>query len=105
MHGERDWCRLGRRRTGAGRRTDLFGRRDPWISALIQEQGTWQDRALFWNLTDRLIYRNAQTGEFEPWIAESWTVSDDGLRYDFVIRQGVTYSDGTPLDVESVKRT
>jgi len=74
------------------------------VSALIQEQGTWQDRALFWNLTDRLIYRNAQTREFEPWIAESWTVSDDGLRYDFVIRQGVTYSDGTPLDVESVKR-
>jgi peptide/nickel transport system substrate-binding protein len=74
------------------------------ISALIQEQGTWQDRALFWNLTDRLIYRNAETGEFEPWIAESWQVSDDGLRYDFVIRDGVTYSDGTPVDAESVAR-
>ncbi|SEE71599.1 ABC transporter substrate-binding protein [Jiangella alba] len=74
------------------------------ISALIQEQGTWQDRALFWNLTDRLVYRNAETGEFEPWIAQSWEVSDDGLRYDFVIRDGVSYSDGTPVDAQSVAR-
>ncbi|GIE99558.1 ABC transporter substrate-binding protein [Paractinoplanes rishiriensis] len=74
------------------------------ISALIQEQGTWQDRALFWNITDRLLHRNAETGELEPWIAESWKVSADGLRYDFVIRDGVTYSDGSPLDVASVQR-
>ncbi|WP_168209161.1 ABC transporter substrate-binding protein [Agromyces intestinalis] len=70
----------------------------------LQSSGTWQDSAYVQNITDRLIYRDPETGEFEPWIAEDWTISDDGLVYEFVIRDGVTYSDGTPLDVASVKR-
>lgn len=73
-------------------------------SAQVQESGTWQTRALQQNVTDRLISRNEETGELEPWIAESWTQSEDGLDYTFVIREGVTYSDGTALDVDSVKR-
>ena len=74
------------------------------ISAQVQESGYWQDRAILWNVLDRLVYRNPENNEFEPWIAEKWTVSPDGKSYDFVIREGVTYSDGTALDVESVKR-
>ena len=74
------------------------------ISAQVQESGYWQDRALLQNVLDRLLYRNPETHEIEPWIAESWKVSKDGTTYDFVIREGVSYSDGQPLDVESVKR-
>lgn len=74
------------------------------ISAQVQESGTWQDRALQQNITDRLIYRNPDTNELEPWIATSWTESPDGLTYTFVITDGVTYSDGTPLNTASVKR-
>ncbi|MDQ1205336.1 ABC transporter substrate-binding protein [Microbacterium sp. SORGH_AS_0862] len=73
-------------------------------SAQVQESGTWQTRALQQNVTDRLISRNPETNELEPWIAESWEQSADGLDYTFVIRDGVTYSDGTPLDVNSVKK-
>ncbi|PWB97607.1 ABC transporter substrate-binding protein [Salinibacterium hongtaonis] len=73
-------------------------------SAQVHDSGTWQTRALQQNITDRLIYRNAETGEFEPWLAESWEVSADGTVYTFVIREGVTYSDGSALDVASVKR-
>lgn len=73
-------------------------------SAQVQEAGTWQTRALQQNITDRLLYRNAETGELEPWIADSWTVSPDGLTYTFVIRDGVTYSDGTALDATSVAK-
>ena len=73
------------------------------FGAQLQESGSWQDRGLLQNVTDRLLYRNPDTNAFEPWIAESWTVSADGLTYDFVIRDGVTYSDGSPVDVESVK--
>jgi peptide/nickel transport system substrate-binding protein len=36
------------------------------------------------------------------WVAESWTVSDDGTVIDFVIREGRTFHDGTPLDAEAV---
>src|SRR5690349_2537056 len=32
-----------------------------------------------------------------PSLAESWTVSDDGLVYTFTLRDGITFSDGTPI--------
>jgi peptide/nickel transport system substrate-binding protein len=40
--------------------------------------------------------------EIEPALAESWTVSDDGLEYTFNLRQGVTWSDGEPFTAEDV---
>ena len=41
----------------------------------------------------------------QPAIAEGWTVSDDGLTYDFQIRSGLTFHDGTAIDAEAVLRT
>ncbi|GHD44028.1 ABC transporter substrate-binding protein [Mycetocola manganoxydans] len=70
----------------------------------LQSSGTWQDSAYIQNIGDRLIFRDPETLELKPWIAESWEISDDGLVYEFSIRDGVTYSDGTDLDAASVKR-
>lgn len=70
----------------------------------LQSSGTWQDSGYVTNITDRLIYRDPATGELLPYIASAWTISDDGLTYTFEIIDGVTYSDGTPLDAASVKR-
>src|SRR5256884_3151227 len=36
-------------------------------------------------------------------LAESWTVSKDGLRYTFRLRKGISFHDGTPLNAEAVK--
>ncbi len=38
-----------------------------------------------------------------PSLAESWTVSPDGLSYEFVLRQGVKFHNGDPLTAEDVK--
>lgn len=38
-----------------------------------------------------------------PMIAESWTVSDDGLSYDFVVRDDAAFSDGESITAEDVK--
>ncbi|NPV55434.1 MAG: ABC transporter substrate-binding protein [Anaerolineae bacterium] len=41
-------------------------------------------------------------GTYSPDLAESWTVSDDGLVWTFTIRDGVKFSDGTPLTARDV---
>ena len=38
-----------------------------------------------------------------PSLAESWTVSPDGLSYEFVLRKGVRFHNGDPLTAEDVK--
>ncbi len=37
-----------------------------------------------------------------PALATRWDVSDDGSRYTFHLRSGVSFSDGTPLDAHTV---
>lgn len=37
-----------------------------------------------------------------PQLAESYKVSDDGLTYTFVIREGITFHNGEPLEVDDV---
>src|SRR5882762_11225410 len=38
-----------------------------------------------------------------PSLAESWTVSKDGLVYEFVLRKGVKFHNGEPVTGEDVK--
>jgi peptide/nickel transport system substrate-binding protein len=52
---------------------------------------------------DTLVYREPQLLSFVPGLAESWTVSDDGLTYTFELRQDVTFHDGTPFNAEAVR--
>jgi len=54
------------------------------------------------NLYDALVFP-ASTGEIEPKLAESWTISSDGLGYTFFLRQGVKFHDDTELTAEDVK--
>ena len=35
-------------------------------------------------------------------LAENWTISEDGRTYTFNIRDGVTFSDGTPCDAKAI---
>jgi len=42
-------------------------------------------------------------GDNTPSLAESWTVSKDGLTYEFVLRKGVKFHNGDPLTAEDVK--
>jgi len=38
-----------------------------------------------------------------PSLAESWSVSPDGLVYEFVLRKGIRFHDGEPVTAEDVK--
>ena len=55
-------------------------------------------------VADTLVARDPQSGKFQPYLAESWRVSDGGRTYDFTIRQGVTFSNGEALTPAVVAR-
>ncbi|MGI6245650.1 MAG: ABC transporter substrate-binding protein [Pseudochelatococcus sp.] len=54
-------------------------------------------------LTDSLTDQHPETGEIVPWLAKEWTVSADSREFTFRLRDGVTFSDGTPFDAAAVK--
>jgi peptide/nickel transport system substrate-binding protein len=41
-------------------------------------------------------------GEVIPWLATEWQEGDDGLSWEFSLREDVTFTDGTPFDAEAV---
>ncbi|MFT4192707.1 MAG: ABC transporter substrate-binding protein [Comamonas sp.] len=54
------------------------------------------------NLVDSLVGQ-AEDNRITPWLAERWDVNADNTVFTFHLRQGVTFSDGTPLDAAAVK--
>ena len=80
------------------------------IATIRSSPGTFnrlmaQERAL--DLLGRLTYGqlvriNRATWDIEPWLAESWTSSPDGLRYTLKLRRDVTFSDGHLFTAEDV---
>ncbi|MGH9350420.1 MAG: ABC transporter substrate-binding protein [Vicinamibacterales bacterium] len=50
----------------------------------------------------RLVRINRRTFGLEPWLAERWESSPDGLTHTLHLRPGVTWSDGTPFTAADV---
>lgn len=53
---------------------------------------------IFFNIFDGLVGVDQRTGDIVPRVAESYESNADGTEFIFHIRQGVTWSDGTPLN-------
>lgn len=51
------------------------------------------------------LVRYGESNKIVPAIAEDWTISDDGLKYTFNIREGVKFHNGEELTAEDVKYT
>lgn len=54
-------------------------------------------------ITDSLTDQDPETGNIVPWLATSWKSEDDNRRFTFVLRDGATFADGSPLDADAVK--
>ncbi|MGZ5349090.1 MAG: ABC transporter substrate-binding protein [Actinomycetota bacterium] len=62
----------------------------------------WPNIQLCMNLFDRLVEQWPER-TIVPNLAESWEIADDGLRYVFRLREGLTWSDGVPLTAHDVE--
>jgi peptide/nickel transport system substrate-binding protein len=49
-----------------------------------------------------LVRVNRMTGLLEPWLAQAWTTSPDGLTWTLRLREGVAFSDGAPFTAADV---
>lgn len=51
-------------------------------------------------ILEGLAERDERTLEWRPNLATAWRISPDGLRIEFDLRQGITYSDGEPVTAD-----
>ncbi|ESQ11961.1 MAG: ABC transporter substrate-binding protein [Thiohalocapsa sp. PB-PSB1] len=70
---------------------------DPHVTTALN------DFRILVNLYQGLVRYRPGTLEPMPELAESWTLSEDALVYDFKLRAGVRFHDGTPFDAEAVR--
>src|SRR5918993_18867 len=67
-----------------------------------------QNLTAIWHVIEHIysgLTRIAPDLSVEPALAEGWEISEDGTSYMFVLREGVTFHDGTPLKASDVKFT
>ncbi len=69
-----------------------------------QKSGTAITAAILDDVCDPLIAENFD-GEYVPGLATEWTISPDGLTWSFVLREDVTFHDGTPMNAAAVEAT
>ena len=62
----------------------------------------WPNIQLCMQLFDRLVEAWPER-TIVPSLAERWEIDDDGLRYRFHLREGLRWSDGTPLTAHDVE--
>ncbi|WP_309230255.1 ABC transporter substrate-binding protein [Nocardia sp. SYP-A9097] len=55
-------------------------------------------------VVDSLTDQDPATGQIRPWLAESWFVSADAKSFTFHLKEGITFSDGSPLTADSVRK-
>lgn len=68
---------------------------DPIQSSQIR---TWY----MWQLVYEGLLRANLDGSLDPVLATDWTISGDGKTYDFTLREGAKFSDGSPVTAEDV---
>lgn len=60
---------------------------------------------VFGALFETLLTMNPQTMEYEPGLADKWSISDDKKTFTFHMNPNARWSDGTPVTADDVKWT
>lgn len=75
-----------------------------WICLAPSAAGTYANSVISNNIFDRLVYQDPKTAQLSPWLAESWKSNDDATHFTFALRQGVSFSDGSALTADVIKK-
>ena len=60
------------------------------------------EHRIYSSLFEGLVTYDPKTADPVPGVAESWTISKDGLTYTFKLRKNAVWSDGTPITAKTV---
>jgi peptide/nickel transport system substrate-binding protein len=71
-----------------------------WWNPLLEAGAPFVNRLVYIGLTDY-----DKDGNVAPGLAQSWTISKDGLVYTFALRRDVKWQDGKPFTAADVKFT
>jgi len=65
---------------------------------------TWEDTSILftYNIFDTLVQVDPGSNKPAPSLAVSWKVSEGGKTWVFKLREGVSFSDGTPFNADAV---
>ena len=55
------------------------------------------------NIIFESLVKINEEGNIEPWLAESWEISEDGTEYKFKLREDVSFTDGEKFNAETAK--
>lgn len=76
-----------------------------WTLLYPPSVGFYPNGGIMNNISARLLWQDPQTLELHPWLAtELPEVNADATQYTFTLREGVTYSDGSPLTPANVAK-
>ena len=64
--------------------------------------GAGVDYYYSWPVYESLFKPNAE-GSVDPWLLEDYEMDKENMTYTFYIREGITFSDGTPFNAEALK--
>ena len=70
------------------------------VNPLFQESSAWN--AMRYGVTEGL-FKFTDSMEIEPWLAESYEVSEDHKTWTIKIKDGLKFSDGCDVTAEAVK--
>jgi peptide/nickel transport system substrate-binding protein len=94
--------------TAAGAETSSGERVDGGTIVYAHQQeafcvfGGWIEQAyLSYQVLDNLTSLD-ENREVVPWLATEWSTSEDGLTWTFTLKEGVKFTDGSPLTAEVV---
>lgn len=83
-------------------RTLIYGRGDDSVTLDPADAEDGESVKIITNVFDTLVHYADDSAQLVPALATEWSVSEDGRRWSFKLREGVEFHDGSVFDADAV---